>query len=83
MVLQDNSTRWNYVYMMIRRALLLRDPLDLFIKRAMENPEKSKRLPREDELSSDDWDTLARTAEILKPFYDQTLRLHVLKSYRG
>ena len=68
---------------MIRRALLLRDPLDLFIKRAIKNHEKSKRPPREDELSSDDWDTLARTAEILKPFYDQTLRLHVLKSYRG
>ena len=61
--------------MMIRRALLLRDPLDLFIKRAIEKPEKGKRLPREDELSSSDWEILALTAEILKPFYDQTLRL--------
>lgn len=75
MVLEDNNTRWNSVFMMIRRALLLRDPLDLFIKRAVEKPERSKRLPQEDELSSHDWDTLALTAEILKPFYDQTLRL--------
>jgi hypothetical protein len=61
--------------MMIRRALLLRDPLDLFIKQAVEKPEKGKCLPQEDDLPSSVSETLALTAEILKPFYDQTLRL--------
>ncbi len=75
MVIQDNNTRWNSVFAMIQRALLLRDPLDLFIKRALEKPEKDKPLPQEDELSSHNWDILSRTAELLKPFNDQTIRL--------
>jgi hAT family C-terminal dimerisation region len=75
MVVQDNSTRWNSVYAMIQRALLLRDPIDLFVKRAMEKPQKDSPLPRDDELSSHDWDILSETAELLKPFYDQSIRI--------
>jgi hypothetical protein len=75
MVTQDNSTRWNSTYLMIERALKLRDTIDLFIKRAVEKPKKDAPLSRDDELSSDDWLVIARTCELLKPFYTTTIRL--------
>src|SRR6266480_3781884 len=75
MVVQDNQTRWNSMFCMILRAFLLKDPLDFFIKRAQEKPADASPLPKDDELSIDDWNTLARTRDILQPFYDQTLHL--------
>ena len=75
MVVQDNQTRWNSVFCMIQRALLLKDPLDLFVKRAREKPGQESPLPKDDELSANDWNILARTRDILKPFFDLTLRL--------
>jgi hAT family C-terminal dimerisation region len=74
-VIQDNETRWNSVYCMIQRAFLLKDPLDLFIKRALEKPAKDSPLPQDDELSADDWNVLAVTRDILRPFFELTLRL--------
>lgn len=75
MVVQDNQTRWNSIYCMIQRAFLLKDPLDLFIKRAREKSTGNSPLPKDDELSSNDWDVLARTRDILQPFFDLTIRL--------
>lgn len=74
-VIRDNSTRWNSIFCMIQRAFLLKDPLDLFIKRAREKPANASPLSEEDELSSHDWNVLARTRDILQPFYDLTLHL--------
>jgi hypothetical protein len=37
-VIRDNSARWNSVFSLIVRAFLLKDPLDLFIKRVIEKP---------------------------------------------
>jgi hypothetical protein len=75
MVVQDNKTRWNSIFCMILRAFLLKDPLDLFIKRALEKPKENSPLPKDDELSTTDWDILAHIRDILQPFFDQTLRL--------
>jgi hAT family C-terminal dimerisation region len=74
-VVRDNLTRWNSVFSMIQRASLLKDPLDLFIKRAREKPANASPLPEEDELLVSDWKVLARTREILEPFYNLTLEL--------
>ena len=74
-VIQDNETRWNSVFCMIQRAFLLKDPLDLYVKRALEKPARDSPLPEEDELSAQDWSTLAATQDILQPFFDLTLRL--------
>jgi hypothetical protein len=60
---------------MIQRAFLLKDPLDLFIKRALEKPKENSPLHKDDELSTNDWKTLARVRDILQPFFDLTLRL--------
>jgi len=60
---------------MIQRALLLRDPIDLFVKRAVEKSQRDGPLSRDDELSCSDWDILSRIAELLKPFYDQSVRI--------
>jgi hAT family C-terminal dimerisation region len=75
MVVRDNQTRWNSVFCMILRAFLLKDPLDLFIRRAREKPADASPLPEADELSTDDWNILATTREILEPFYRLTIRL--------
>ena len=75
MVIQDNKTRWNSTFCMIQRAFLLKDPLDLFVKRACEKSIEKSPLPKEDELSRNDWNILARARDILQPFFDLTLRL--------
>jgi hypothetical protein len=59
----DNDTRWNSVYFMVERALLLRDPLQVFCARFA----REKDLPAEDVLDSDDWIVLASIKELLKP----------------
>src|SRR6266850_2382557 len=74
-VIRDNATRWNSVYSMIVRAFLLKDPLDLFVKRAIEKPANASPLPEEDELLMSDWNVLARARDILRPFYELTLAL--------
>ena len=74
-VTQDNETRWNSVFCMIERAFLLKDPLDLYVKRALEKPAKDSPLPGDDELSAQDWSTLAVTRDLLQPFFDLTMRL--------
>ena len=70
--IQDNDTRWNSWFLMIRRALNLRDAIDLFIKRHVEKNKSS--LSKLDELSNGDWDTIIRIKEILQPFYMLTKR---------
>ena len=75
MIVQDNKTRWNSIFSMIQRAFLLKDGLDLFIKRAQEKSTNESPLPKDDELSANDWHILARVRGILQPFYDLTLRL--------
>ena len=38
-------------------------------------------MPKDDELSADDWNILARTRDILQPFYYLTIRLQGRAKY--
>lgn len=60
---------------MIIRALAKREELEMFVARLDYEPDRSKRVPLEDHLTSNDWLILAETAEILKPFRSLTIRL--------
>lgn len=74
-LLQDNSTRWNSVYLMIKRALKFKDRILLFLIHNQDEKEARKRLDQEDQLDNEDWKVLSETSRILAPFYDQTKRL--------
>ena len=69
MVVADNATRWNSTYSMIERAMRLKDPIDLFGARSLDDDMV------EDQLSQDDWDQLTRILALLKPFKDLTMRM--------
>lgn len=94
-LLSDNATRWNSLYLMIERAIKLRDRIDRFCidhadsmhgstKKAQTNLEKEQLL-KNDTLSGDDWKALAEVMDILKKFYDLTKRAEgtKLSSDRG
>ncbi|OBS15365.1 hypothetical protein FPOA_13805 [Fusarium poae] len=67
MVKADNDTRWNSVYLMVHRALRLRDIIDVFCKLSLLDPKEEKRVSAEDVLSCEDWVVLAEIIEILQP----------------
>lgn len=82
----DNATRWNSLYLMIERALKLRDRIDRFCsdhandmhgaskKRASSSLEDQASLLRNDKLESEDWLALTEVKIFLEPFYALTLR---------
>jgi hypothetical protein len=84
-LLTDNATRWNSLYLMIERAIKLKDRIDLFCYHEAEQmhgsstkkaitPEEKERLLKHDSLSEDDWAALSEVVGILKKFYDLTKR---------
>lgn len=72
-VVRDNATRWNSTYMMIQRALGKRQEIDAFVQ-VLDVRKGEAGLPQEDRLSREDWLVLEKSAEILKPIYDHTIR---------
>ncbi|KAJ0126920.1 hypothetical protein HZ326_29975 [Fusarium oxysporum f. sp. albedinis] len=72
MVKADNDTRWNSVYLMVHRALRLRDIIDVFCKLSLLDPKEEKRVSAEDVLSCEDWVILAEIIEILQPYLTYT-----------
>ena len=74
MVVADNATRWNSVYLMIDRAIKKQTQIDRFIEYALLET-GSKRLAYEDKLTAHDWQILREIHRILEPFYKQTIRL--------
>jgi hypothetical protein len=81
----DNATRWNSLYLMIERAIKLKDRIDLFCLYEADNmhgssmkkaytPEEKERLLKHDKLEKEDWDALNDVMAILKKFYDLTKR---------
>jgi len=69
-----NLTRWNSDFLAIRRALQLRNPLELFISRHQwEGLSK-------DQLDPEDWKELQDILAILQPFHKATLGL---EGHRG
>ncbi|GKU12400.1 unnamed protein product, partial [Fusarium langsethiae] len=57
-VIQNNATRWNSTYMMIKRALVKQSELNSFIQELGLEADASKRVPTADILTSDDWKVL-------------------------
>jgi hypothetical protein len=72
MVKAYNDTRWNPVYLMVRRALRLRDVIDVFCMLSLLDPKEEKRIPAEDVLSCENWAILAEIIEILQPYLKYT-----------
>ena len=71
-LIQNNNTRWNSTYLMIRRAIKKQDDIERFIRYLdMEDPASS--IPREDRLTLGDWKVLSEIATILEPIYHQTM----------
>lgn len=71
-LVQDNATRWNSAFLMIRRAIQLMDQLIGWMASNEHEKDEKKKLPKEDRLKIEDWRVLTETREILQPFYDQT-----------
>jgi len=64
----DNATRWHSVYSMIERAVLLKDPLDVFIHRYSNLPSRQSPYHRNLILTPSDWIVLLEMKSILEPF---------------
>ncbi|KAK4170588.1 hypothetical protein QBC36DRAFT_145183, partial [Triangularia setosa] len=64
----DNDTRWNSVYFMIERAMVLKDPLEVFSVRWSREKDSQKRLDKEILLTASDWSVLTEVLAILEPF---------------
>ncbi|RFN44005.1 transposase-like protein [Fusarium flagelliforme] len=73
-VIQNNATRWNSTYMMIKRALVKQSELNSFIQELGLEADASKRVPTADILTSDDWKVLREVSHILEPVYNMTMR---------
>ncbi|KJZ79535.1 hypothetical protein HIM_01004 [Hirsutella minnesotensis 3608] len=92
----DNATRWNSLYLMIERAIKLRDRIDRFCidhaefmhgssnKKAL-SMEEQESLLKHDSLTADDWAVLTEIVAFLEKFYTLTKRAEgsKLSSDRG
>jgi hypothetical protein len=80
----DNATRWNSLYLMIDRALKLKDRIDTFcvdnadeLHGALKDVPKDQRQQRSlsnDVLKKDDWEALAEIKTILIKFWELSVR---------
>lgn len=73
MVIECNTTRWNSTYIMIQRAVKVRDRLEAYYAKAL----LKRDLPfaKENILTSDDWVILTWVLEALQPMHNLTLQL--------
>lgn len=64
----DNDTRWFSTYLMLKRAILLRNSLDLFVARHQTAKKDEKNLSKFT-MSSHDWKYCIDTIAFIKPLY--------------
>jgi hypothetical protein len=74
MVRQDNDTRWNSFFESAKRALQLKDPIEIFQRRMVNERDPKKRLPEEYLLRDDDWSFLGIAVDVLEPVFRLTKR---------
>jgi hypothetical protein len=66
--IRENDTRWFSIYLMVVRAILLRNSIDLFIARHMTSGKEERNL-LEFVLISDDWRYCTEVNAFMKPLY--------------
>lgn len=66
--IQDNDTRWFSKYIMLIRAIEIRQSLEIFISRYITTKEIEKD-PAEYQMSQDDWLYCSDVIAFMKPFY--------------
>jgi hypothetical protein len=71
---KENDTRWFSTYMMISRAIKLKDTIDLFVRRYRGEAKDGKTLG-DFKMSSDDWNYCIEVLAFMKPFYNLMERL--------
>ena len=67
-LVKENDTRWFSTYLMLNRAILLRNSLDLFVARHQTAKKDEKNL-LEFTMSSDDWKYCIDIIAFMKPLY--------------
>jgi len=67
-VVQENDTRWFSTYLMIVRAIILRNSIDLFILRHQTSAKDEKNLS-EFTLTADDWNYCSEVNAFMKPLF--------------
>jgi hypothetical protein len=71
---KENDTRWFSTYMMISRAIKLKDTIDLFVRRYRGEAKDRKKLG-DFKMSSDDWNYCIEVLAFMTPFYNLVQRL--------
>jgi hypothetical protein len=71
---QNNATRWNSTYLMIKRAWKKRAHITAYLMALELDGSAAARIPSEDQLSTEDWRLLGEIQHILEPIYDMTMR---------
>jgi hypothetical protein len=74
MVKQENDTGWNSFFESAKRALQLKDPIEIFQRRMVNERDSKKRLPEEYLLRDDDWPFLGIAVDVLDPVFRLTKR---------
>ena len=72
---RDNATRWNSAFMMIVRALSLRQQIDYFCYQNRSIKENDDGLKSDQVLTPEDWSILSQLADGLKIFHTATITL--------
>jgi hypothetical protein len=71
---QNNATRWNSTYLMIKRAWKKRAHVTAYLMALELDGSATARIPSEDQLSTEDWRLLGEIQQVLEPIYDMTMR---------
>ncbi len=74
-LMRDGRVRLNSTYMMIERAIKLRDSIDQYCFKLTRSVDKADKNVQLDELSSADWEIIVKIKSILKPFFITTKHL--------
>jgi len=73
----NSSIRWNSTYLMIERAIHLRDALTLY------QSHEEATLHEDDPLTRDDWDELAALKDLLAPIHEVSMHVQSIGTTAG
>lgn len=74
-LVRDGGVRWNSTYMMVERALKLRDSLKDYNAKMQRSTDPADSEVCLDDITSDDWEMLVKVKGILKPLFIATKRM--------